>query len=79
MDIRSAEAINELMLDFSKRLSDSLEGLAEMADVESFKSYRASVGKVLEIVLFEVLNPIYDRYPELLPEQLKDHGQSTEY
>ena len=65
----------ELARDLTSRLleaSTTIEhtvGLArDSASNEEFLAYREAVAKVLEEMLFELLNPMFKRHPDLKPE-----------
>ena len=70
MTEQMASEINSLMLDISARLDMSLRNMMD-AGAPEFEQYRESVGKLLEIMLFEVMNPIYKEYPQLKPHELR--------
>jgi hypothetical protein len=38
---------------------------------EEFREYRRMIGKSMGAMLFEIINPIVGKYPELKPDQLK--------
>jgi hypothetical protein len=37
---------------------------------DEFKEYRRIIGKSMGAMLFEIINPIFGKYPELKPPQL---------
>ena len=38
---------------------------------DEFSEYRRMIGKSMGAMLFEIINPIVGKYPELKPDQLK--------
>lgn len=66
-----AETINQLMLDYGAKLDQSLKLVMDTCSQSEFESYRTAVGQIMGTMLLDVMEPIYQEYPELLPEQLK--------
>lgn len=44
--------------------------LRESLDPEEFSLYCKKFGKVMSATFTEVLNPIFEQYPELVPEKM---------
>ena len=66
-----ANQINNLMLEYSAKLTDSLRLVHENCTDKEYATYRAVVAKLMGDMLLDVMNPIYAEHPELKPEQLK--------
>jgi hypothetical protein len=45
--------------------------ISERCSVTESKAYRRAVGKILGEMLFEVMNPLCEKHPDLKPEELK--------
>lgn len=70
MDRVIATSVNALMLEFSAKLDDSLDQVMKSCSSDDFDRYRAAVSKILEIMLYEIMNPIYKSYPDIKPKEL---------
>jgi len=66
-----AAEINALMLEYGARLDASLHPVKDKGSPEEFFRYRRAVGKILGEMLTEVMNPIYESHPTLMPEAMK--------
>jgi hypothetical protein len=66
-----ARQVNDLMLEFSNRLTDSIALVRDHGSPEEFRVYRLAVAKVLAEMLFEIKNPLYARHPNLKPPELQ--------
>lgn len=66
-----ASELNNLMLAFSARLTESLRLVRENCTDDEYVTYRAVVAKLMGDMLLDVMNPIYAEHPDLKPEQLK--------
>jgi hypothetical protein len=71
MTFETAQDISRLMLDISGRLDASTRMVMETSDNEEFVRYRTVIGKLMGQIYFDVLKPIYDKYPALIPDELK--------
>ena len=70
MDKTIAKKINELMLNHSKELDDSVRLVMENCSQEEFEVYRDAVSEIMTTMLLDVMNPIYKSHPDLKPAQL---------
>jgi hypothetical protein len=70
LDKEIASQVNELMLEYSAKLDQSLKTVMDNCSAQEFKSYRDAVGQLMGIMLLDVMNPIYKQHPDLKPEQL---------
>ena len=71
MTFDTAQDISRLMLDISGRLDTSARMVMETSDNDEFVRYRTVIGNLMGQIYFEVLKPIYDKYPALIPDELK--------
>jgi hypothetical protein len=67
----TAKQINDLMLDISGRLEESVVNVKETCAPAEFEEYRRSVARILGQVLLGVLNPLYLEHPSLRPPGFK--------
>lgn len=70
MNKQTATEVNSLMAEFSLRLDTSVRLVQDTCPPEIFDEYRDAVGRLLGAMLIEIMNPIYQHYPELMPDQL---------
>jgi hypothetical protein len=71
MDKTSAEAISNEMLLVAARLDQSVALIVPHLSEGEADAYKLAVGELMGLMLIDFLNPIYETYPELKPEQLK--------
>jgi hypothetical protein len=71
-----AKQVTSIMIECCKRLEESIDlvsnacGDEDQARKEAME-FRGAVGKIMGHVFVEVLHPIYQRHPELEPDELK--------
>lgn len=68
----TAKQISQLMLDVFRRLDESVEMVRNSCPPEETKAYRQAVGRVVNPILFEVLEPLYKQNPSLKPPSWED-------
>lgn len=71
-----AQQVTSIMLECCRRLEESIDLVTDAASGEEQEKkeameFRSAVGKIMGHVFVEVLHPIYQRHPELEPEELK--------
>jgi hypothetical protein len=77
MEHSVAKQINDMMIEFSGRLNQSIKLVMDNCDDDEFKRYRRTVGKIMGEMFVEIMTPIYKEYPELTPEELKPEKSQT--
>lgn len=75
-DDNVAEQISELMLEFRIKLSDSVSYVAEICSEKEALRYKKAIAKVLGYMIYEITEPLYDRHPDLRPENLRESDDS---
>jgi hypothetical protein len=70
-DEQIAKQISDLMVEFGGRLDRSIALVQENCSEQEFETYRTAVSKILVAMLFEVMNPLYQRHFGLKPAGLK--------
>jgi hypothetical protein len=75
MDRKVAEEIKSLILACIGQLDQSVKIAMQEAPEEHASIYRRLTGQVMGHLFTEVLMPIYDSYPDLEPEELKQAKQ----
>ncbi|MBB3117020.1 hypothetical protein [Pseudoduganella violacea] len=67
-----AVEINKLMMEFSKKLNDSLILVQDGGEPDDFAKYREEVSKLMTIMYLDIMKPIHLCYPDLEPQGLKN-------
>jgi hypothetical protein len=70
-DKNSARYVNELFLDINGRLNESLEKLEPNCSPEEFAAYRRCIGRMINSIFEEILEPIYIEHVDLKPAELE--------
>jgi hypothetical protein len=66
-NVAMAREISELMLDLFRRVDESVQRVKETCPTEDASAYQEAVGRVACPIVMEVLEPLYERHPELKP------------
>lgn len=66
-----ASDISDLMVSFGGELNQSVGDIKNQCTEEEFKSYRTAISKIMGIMLLDIMNPIFDEYPDLKPKELE--------
>lgn len=70
-DKDTAILISDLMLRFGKELDESVAVVQSRCDEDEFKVYREAVGLIMGEMLIKIMNPLYEKHPEIKPKGLK--------
>ncbi len=70
-DKDTAILISDLMLRFGKELDESVAVVQSRCDENEFKAYREAVGFIMGEMLIKIMNPLYEKHPEIKPKGLK--------
>lgn len=70
-DKYTAILISNLMLRFGKELDESVAVVQSRCDEDEFKVYREAVGLIMGEMLIKIMNPLYEKHPEIKPKGLK--------
>ena len=68
----SARVISTAMIEVGRRLAESLAAAEAIEGKGGLAGYRDTVSRLLSIILVEVLNPIYRKYPMVRPPELQE-------
>jgi len=66
-----ARHISDLMLEFGRRLDESVEIMQESCEKDELDGYRRAIGQIMGTMLLEIMNPLYAQHPELKPHELE--------
>jgi hypothetical protein len=67
-----AKQISDLMQDIFQRLDESAAMVRSSCQTEEAATYQKAVGRVVGPILFEVLEPLYQKHPTLKPANWDD-------
>ena len=68
MKLKTAKYLNDLFLDYSSSLSDSIGVVKENCNEVELKAYTKPASQILALT-FDILDDIHEQYPELKPEK----------
>lgn len=71
MDKEIAEKTTLAMQIASCVVDNHLRNLREVLDKNEFREYSLKTGKIMGEIYCEVLQPLWEEYPELLPKQME--------
>lgn len=70
MERNVAADVVQLMLEFGAKLDESVSDVMGVSNGDEYERYRSSVGKIMGLMLLDIMNPIFEEYPDLKPHQL---------
>lgn len=70
-DKNTALLISDLMLRYGKELDESIALVQSQCDEEEFNAYREAVGFIMGGMLIKIMNPLYEKHPDIKPKGLK--------
>ena len=71
MSREAAKIIMEIFIRNAAEQDAVLTEIQPLCTEEEFNEYRRMIGKSMGAMLFEIINPIVAKYPELKPTQLR--------
>ena len=71
MDFKIAEKVYEIMEKISGELDESIRYVMESCSHEDFVNYRRAAGNVMGLIYMDIMIPIHDEHPKLIPESLR--------
>ncbi|EKG6304773.1 hypothetical protein O3722_004532, partial [Salmonella enterica] len=54
-----------------KEVDESVAVVQSRCDESEFKAYREAVGFTMDEILIKIMNPLYEKHPEIKPKGLK--------
>ena len=70
-----ATEVNKLIVGYTQQLSNSLKVVEAECSPDEFAAYKSAVGKLMGYAFTEIAGPIYERYPDLMSDNLKAAAQ----
>lgn len=71
MNKQIASEVVGMMVEFGSRLNQSVSLAKDNCSEDEFITYRTAIGKIMGCMLLDVMNPIFEQYPELKPPSLE--------
>jgi len=71
MSQEAAKVILDIVLRHAAEQDAALVKIQEICSRDEFDRYRRMIGGSMGAMLVDVINPIVERYPELMPPQLE--------
>ena len=68
MKTEAAQQLSDQLNDIVGRLNESIKLVQLNCDEAEFAAYRKVVGRVMGNLILEVINPLYEKNPEVKPE-----------
>ena len=62
-----AKEINELMVEIEHQVAKSLQSVKQRCSAEEYTVYKKATGKIVSAIVFDVIEPLYERHPALKP------------
>ena len=62
-----AKQISELMIEIERQVAKSLTIVNDKCSPEEYKAYKKATGKVVSAIVFDVVEPLYEKHPKLKP------------
>ncbi|EDR5078847.1 hypothetical protein GS039_004076 [Salmonella enterica] len=67
----SEVSVKPVAIQFGKELDESVAVVQSRCDEDEFKVYREAVGLIMGEMLIKIMNPLYEKHPEIKPKGLK--------
>jgi hypothetical protein len=65
-----ARQVSDLMLECGAKLDASVAAMQSKLPEDEFVEYRRAIGRVMGAMLLDIMNPIYERHPQIKPSHL---------
>ena len=69
-DRKVAKEISDIMIEFGKKINDSIALVQKSCTDEEFDAYRKVAGRIMGNVLIDIMNPLYGEHPDIKPKEL---------
>jgi len=76
-DRRTAKRIESLMRSVSRQLNTSIRLVMDTRPESEFHAYRRAAGFVMERIFTDIMTPIYQAHPDLVPPGLEVRGAAA--
>jgi hypothetical protein len=69
---QTAITVKEKLNEAYRMLEESIWAVNEGCNAEEAKAYRTTISKMFSVIVFELLEPLYEQHPQLKPEGWQD-------
>ncbi len=70
-NVETAEYVSRLLLNLNCQLNESVERVERASSPEEFTTYRRCVGRLINSIFEDILEPLYVKHPALKPSELE--------
>ena len=70
-NVETAEYISKLLLNINSQLNESVETVERGSSPDEFTAYRRCVGRLINSIFEDILEPLYAKHPPLKPTELE--------
>ena len=70
-DLKTANYVSDLFLDVNGRLNESIAKVQGSCSPADFEDYKRRVGRLINSIFEDILEPIYRKHPDLKPSELE--------
>ena len=69
---QTAKQISDVMKDIFNRLAESCNTVKERCSSDEYAAYMKATSRLASAIVFDVMEPLYDKDPNLKPENWED-------
>ena len=70
-NVKTAEYVSKLLLDVNGQLNESVAVVESGCSADEFTAYRRCIGRLINSIFEDILEPIYIKHPTLKPPELE--------
>jgi hypothetical protein len=74
MKRETAEKVLPLLMEASARVNEAIARVVEKEGAETAHAFRRAAGQVMGEIYLDLMRPIHEEHPELVPEELRSPG-----
>jgi hypothetical protein len=67
-----AKLVDDRIREIKAKLDETLNEVKTKCAASEYEAYKAAVGKVIALLLFDILEPLYEQNPQLKPPRWDD-------
>jgi hypothetical protein len=70
-NVETAEYVSKLVVNLNSQLNEFVERVERGSSRNEFTTYRRCVGRLINSILEDILEPLYAKHPTLKPRELE--------
>ena len=70
-NVETAEYVSKLLLNLNSQLNESVGRVERGSSPDEFTTYRRCVGRLINSIFEDILEPLYAKHPTLKPRELE--------